>query len=52
LLLIGTKGQLTGLALYLTPYEIDDAATVAPLIFVDMAFMLAIWFVLRRLLGR
>ena len=52
LTLVATKGQLNGLALYVTPYTMAEAETVGPLIFVDLAFMVAIWFVLRRLLGR
>lgn len=52
LLLVATQGQLGGLALYLTPYAIDDAEGLSGLMLVDLGFLVLIWAVLRRLLGR
>ncbi|MBT8454592.1 MAG: CPBP family intramembrane metalloprotease [Alphaproteobacteria bacterium] len=50
LLFISTQGTLTGLALYLTPYEVSDAAKLGGLIIYDLAFMVGAWLLLRRIL--
>lgn len=52
LTLVATQGTLTGLALYQTPYDVSDAAAMRAAMPVDLAVMVAIWFLLRRLLGR
>lgn len=50
LTLVATKGTITGLALYVTPYR---AETLSPLVLVfDAAMLVAVWLVLRRLLRR
>ena len=47
MLLIGTTGTITGLALYVTPYEASNAAALQPLILLDGAILIAVWAVLR-----
>ena len=50
LTLIATKGTITGLALYVTPYRAEN---LSPLVLVvDAAMLLAVWLVLRRVLRR
>lgn len=51
LLILGTEGSLSGLALYRTPYGMNDLGLMAPLIAFDILVMVAIWLVLRRILG-
>lgn len=49
-LIIATDGTLPGLALYVTPYGIDDT-TLLPLLSIgDLAAMLIVWLILRRAL--
>lgn len=50
LLVLATKGTITGLSLMLTPYGVDDTETMQRLIFGDLAMMLIAWMILRRLL--
>ncbi|MEM9973656.1 MAG: CPBP family intramembrane glutamic endopeptidase [Pseudomonadota bacterium] len=52
LLIIGTQGSLTGLALFRTPYAISETDVIWPLILVDLAFMLLAWLLVRRLIRR
>ncbi len=52
ILLLATKGTLPGLALYLTPYAIDDMEIVPMMSLGDLAVMIFIWLVLRRALRR
>lgn len=50
LTLVATKGTITGLALYVTPYRAEN---LSPLVLVlDAAMLLAVWLVLRRVLRR
>lgn len=50
LTVVATKGTITGLSLYLTPYAADDLSPY--LLGVDAVVLLAVWLVLRRLLRR
>ncbi len=52
LLIVSTEGTLTGLALYKTPYDISDPDAIRSAIPLDLAMLILIWFVLRRLLAR
>ena len=52
LLILSTDGTITGLALYLTPYSIDDMELVPLLSLGDMATMVVLWLILRRVLRR
>lgn len=51
-LLLATDGTITGLALYVTPYEVSDAALTVPLILADLVTLLAVWGGLRWALAR
>ena len=51
LTIIATQGTLTGLALYLTPYDISDTAAIRALIPLDLGMMVLVWFLIRRVLG-
>ncbi len=51
LTVIATQGTLTGLALYLTPYDISDTEAIRALIPLDLAMMVLIWLLIRRVLG-
>lgn len=49
-LIIATDGALPGLALFITPYGIDDT-TLLPLLSIgDLALIVIVWLVLRRIL--
>lgn len=50
--LISTKGTITGLALYLTPYSADELGGNAPLLVSDFALLILAWWILRRVLAR
>lgn len=52
LALLSTKGTITGLALFLTPYSAKDMGDIIPLLASDMVLMLAAWFILRRIFER
>lgn len=52
LVFIATEGTLTGLALYLTPYAVDDTDGIAVLMAYDLALLILCWWVLRRILRR
>lgn len=52
ILLVGTTGTITGLALYVTPFPADDIATLRPLILLDSAVLIAVWAALRWRLKR
>ncbi|SFH09392.1 hypothetical protein SAMN04488020_106221 [Palleronia marisminoris] len=47
LLIVATKGTITGLALYVTPYAADDVELTGTLIAADSAVLVAIWAILR-----
>ncbi len=51
LLFISTRDTITGLALYVTPYEAGDGAVTLPLILADLAGLVLIWALLRGWLG-
>lgn len=48
LFLVAIPGQLSGLALYLTPFTIDDISVIIPLVMVDLVVITVIWQALRR----
>ena len=50
--LLAVNGNLTGLALYVTPYSADDTTILPTLILGDLAIMALAWLILRRLLTR
>lgn len=52
MLFLATDGSIPGLALFLTPYSIDDAELVPLLSLGDLATMILIWVILRRVLPR
>ncbi|WP_375260706.1 lysostaphin resistance A-like protein [Palleronia sp.] len=47
LLIVATKGTITGLALYVTPYAADDVEATGALIAADALVLVAIWAILR-----
>lgn len=47
LLIVATKGTITGLALYVTPYAADDVEVTGALIAADTAVLVVIWAILR-----
>lgn len=51
ILFVATKGSITGLALYVTPYGADEAGVTAPLILVDLLALGLVWALLRWRLG-
>lgn len=51
LLVIATEGTLTGLALFRTPYSVDDPDILPMLIPVDLAVMVLGWWLVRRAVG-
>ena len=52
LLVVSTEGTLTGLALFRTPYDISDTEAIRAAIPLDLAMLILIWFVIRRLVSR
>jgi membrane protease YdiL (CAAX protease family) len=52
LLVIATQGTLPGLALYLTPYTIDDPDLVRRLIFGDLVVLVLAWLAVRLAVRR
>lgn len=50
--LLATKGTLPGLALYVTPYAIDEAGPLPVLLLTDIAILALAWALCRRLLRR
>jgi len=52
ILLVAVKGSVTGLALYLTPYDAADASQIPLLSMSDLGVMALVWLILRRLLRR
>lgn len=52
LLLIAVQDTITGLALFTTPFAANDTGSLPMLIIVDIAALLIIWTLLRRLLPR
>lgn len=51
-LILSTDGTIPGLALYLTPYSIDDTELVPLLSVGDLGVMVLVWLILRRILRR
>jgi membrane protease YdiL (CAAX protease family) len=52
ILIVGVDGQLSGLALWRTPFGLGDAEVLIPLIYRDMAVTVAIWAGIRLWLMR
>jgi membrane protease YdiL (CAAX protease family) len=52
ILLLGTPGNLSGLALFLTPYTADEMAEAGTVPVLDILFLTAAWWVTRRLCVR
>ena len=52
ILFLAVDGTIPGLALYLTPYSIDDTANLPWLVLADLAVMLVAWLTLRWVLRR
>ena len=50
IVVISTKGTITGLSLFQTPYAVDNADVMRSLVVSDIAMMLVAWLILRRLL--
>jgi len=50
LLLVSVKGTITGLALYVTPFELTDSAMAPVALGIDILVILAIWRLLRALI--
>ncbi|KKK70817.1 hypothetical protein LCGC14_2920180, partial [marine sediment metagenome] len=48
ILVLATQGTITGLALRLTPYDIDAAQVSAGAVLTDLALILLVWLLLRR----
>ena len=48
LLIVSTEGTLTGLALFRTPYSVDDPDVLPMLLPVDLAVMILGWWLVRR----
>ncbi|MEM6824270.1 MAG: type II CAAX endopeptidase family protein [Pseudomonadota bacterium] len=48
LLVLATEGTLTGLALYVTPYKVDDTSLARSVLALDVAMMVLAWWVIRR----
>ncbi len=51
-LILSTEGTIPGMALYLTPYSIDDTELVPLLSVGDLGVMVLVWLILRRILRR
>lgn len=49
---LSTEGTITGLALFRTPYALDESATLDLLILVDLAFLVLAWWLVRRVVSR
>ncbi|WP_102110180.1 CPBP family intramembrane glutamic endopeptidase [Oceaniglobus roseus] len=52
LVVLATKGTITGLALYTTPYEVSDEGALTELVLVDLAILLLAWGLVRRFVRR
>ena len=52
ILLISTKGTITGLALYVTPYAASEVTITGPLLMADLALIILVWAALRWVLRR
>lgn len=52
LLLVSVKGTITGLALFITPYDITEASMLSIGLLLDIALLLLIWRLLRFVLCR
>lgn len=50
LLIVGIPGELSGLALYHAPFTMDDTAIIQTYLVFDMALLVVIWAILRRVL--
>lgn len=52
ILVISTKGTITGLSLYLTPYAASEVTITGPLLLADLGLIIVVWGVLRWILRR
>jgi hypothetical protein len=52
ILILGTPGNLSGLALFLTPYSADDMSRAGAVPVLDILFLTAAWWLARRLCAR
>jgi len=52
ILILGTPGNLSGLALFLTPYSADEMSRAGAVPVLDFLFLAAAWWVARRLCTR
>ena len=52
ILILGTPGNLSGLALFLTPYTADDMSRAGAVPVLDILFLTAAWLLARRLCTR
>jgi hypothetical protein len=52
ILILGTPGNLSGLALFQTPYTADDMSRAGAVPVLDILFLTAAWFLARRLCTR
>ena len=50
LLIVATPGSITGLGLYLSDRSLGEPITVTFALFYDLAAVLAVWVLIRRLL--
>lgn len=48
ILFLSTDGNLAGMALWLTPYGMDDTATMSTMIVFDTITLFAVWYVIAR----
>lgn len=52
LLIVAVDGSITGLALFVTPYQINDTTTLRWLFGLDLALLFAVWRLLRAVILR
>ncbi|WP_240758196.1 CPBP family intramembrane glutamic endopeptidase [Palleronia sediminis] len=50
ILILSTKGTITGLALYLTPYAASEVEITGPMLLTDIVMVLVVWAALRLVL--
>lgn len=48
LLVVGVPGQLSGIALYHTPFQMDDVEKISGFLALDIAMLFVIWIIARR----
>jgi membrane protease YdiL (CAAX protease family) len=50
--ILSTEGTITGLALFRTPYAVDESASLDLLILADLGFLVLAWWLVRRVVSR